>query len=198
MGCKLVFVYCVGKSHMSCFSRWLAHCFNTFYWKDHPFKHRIILASLSKSNWPKTLTKTTEHVSVGPSTHAWKRKSLFHLNFWKHCRVVISSKYLLPSHSPQLSSLFPFWDFNYMLKSALPGTVPQFRDSSFFLFQPFFLPQLILECSVSMSSHSLTSSSTVSVAAAAAAAAAKSLQLYPTLCDPIDSSPPGPAVPGIL
>ena len=32
----------------------------------------------------------------------------------------------------------------------------------------------------------------------AAAAAAKSLQSYPTLCDPIDSSPPGSAVPGIL
>ena len=31
-----------------------------------------------------------------------------------------------------------------------------------------------------------------------AAAAAKSLQLCPTLWDPIDSSPPGPAVPGIL
>ena len=30
------------------------------------------------------------------------------------------------------------------------------------------------------------------------AAAAKSLQLCPTLCDPIDGSPPGPAVPGIL
>ena len=30
-----------------------------------------------------------------------------------------------------------------------------------------------------------------------AAAAAKSLQLCPTLCDPIDDSPPGPAVPGI-
>ena len=30
------------------------------------------------------------------------------------------------------------------------------------------------------------------------AAAAKSLQLCPTLCDPIDSSPPGSAVPGIL
>ena len=30
------------------------------------------------------------------------------------------------------------------------------------------------------------------------AAAAKSLQLCPTLCDPIDSSPPGFAVPGIL
>ena len=33
---------------------------------------------------------------------------------------------------------------------------------------------------------------------AAAAAAAKSLQSCPTLCDPIDSSPPGPPVPGIL
>ena len=35
-------------------------------------------------------------------------------------------------------------------------------------------------------------------AAAAAAAAAKSLQLCPKLCDPIDSSPPGSAVPGSL
>ena len=34
--------------------------------------------------------------------------------------------------------------------------------------------------------------------AAAAAAAAKLLQLRPTLCNPIDSSPPGTPVPGIL
>ena len=33
---------------------------------------------------------------------------------------------------------------------------------------------------------------------AAAAAAAKSLQSYPTLCNPIDGSPPGSPVPGIL
>ena len=33
---------------------------------------------------------------------------------------------------------------------------------------------------------------------AAAAAAAKSLQSCPTLCNPIDSSPPGSSVPGIL
>ena len=32
----------------------------------------------------------------------------------------------------------------------------------------------------------------------AAAAAAASLQSCPTLCDPIDSSPPGSALPGIL
>ena len=31
-----------------------------------------------------------------------------------------------------------------------------------------------------------------------AAAAAKSFQSYPTLCDPIDGSPPGSPVPGIL
>ena len=36
------------------------------------------------------------------------------------------------------------------------------------------------------------------VPAAAAAAAAKLLQLCPTLCDPIDGSPPGFPVPGIL
>ena len=34
--------------------------------------------------------------------------------------------------------------------------------------------------------------------AGAAAAAAKSIQSCLTLCDPIDGSPPGPAVPGIL
>ena len=33
---------------------------------------------------------------------------------------------------------------------------------------------------------------------AAAAAAAKSRQSCPTLCDPIDGSPPGSPVPGIL
>ena len=32
----------------------------------------------------------------------------------------------------------------------------------------------------------------------AAAAAAKWLQSCPTLCDPIDGSPPGPTIPGIL
>ena len=41
-------------------------------------------------------------------------------------------------------------------------------------------------------------SSLVSASPAAAAAAAKSLQSCPTLCDPIDGSPPGSPVPGIL
>ena len=38
----------------------------------------------------------------------------------------------------------------------------------------------------------------IECSAVAAAAAAKSLQLCPTLCDPIDGSPPGSPVPGIL
>ena len=38
----------------------------------------------------------------------------------------------------------------------------------------------------------------IQYAAAAAAAAAKSLQSCPTLCDPIDGSPAGSLVPGIL
>ena len=44
----------------------------------------------------------------------------------------------------------------------------------------------------------IATDSTVSAAAAAAAAAAKSLQSCPTLCGPIDGSPPGSPVPGIL
>ena len=44
----------------------------------------------------------------------------------------------------------------------------------------------------------LSLKSHVSAAAAAAAAAAKSLQSCPTLCNPIDSSPLGSSVPGIL
>ena len=38
----------------------------------------------------------------------------------------------------------------------------------------------------------------VSTMHAAAAAAAKSLQSYPTLCDPIDGSPQDSPIPGIL
>ena len=41
-------------------------------------------------------------------------------------------------------------------------------------------------------------SNPASAAAAAAAAAAESLQSCPTLCDPIDGSPPGSPIPGIL
>ena len=41
-------------------------------------------------------------------------------------------------------------------------------------------------------------SDTTEVTEHAAAAAAKSRQSCPTLCDPIDGSPPGSTIPGIL
>ena len=50
----------------------------------------------------------------------------------------------------------------------------------------------------STTSLTLSFSHLKGVLAAAAAAAAKSLQLCPTLCDPIDGSPPVSSVPGIL
>ena len=46
--------------------------------------------------------------------------------------------------------------------------------------------------------HHTEISGEVFQAAASAAALAKSLQSCPTLCDPIDDSPPGSTVPGIL
>ena len=47
-------------------------------------------------------------------------------------------------------------------------------------------------------SKSKTNSDVAGPGNAAAAAAAKSLQSCPTLCDPVDGSPPGSPVPGIL
>ena len=61
---------------------------------------------------------------------------------------------------------------------------------------PALIPS-ILAPPMSLNGPSLCSV-THSAAAAAAAAVAKSLQSCPTLCDPIDGSPPGSPVPGIL
>ena len=47
-------------------------------------------------------------------------------------------------------------------------------------------------------SGNIQTKQTEATLSAAAAAAAKSLQSYPTLCDPIDGSPPGSPVPEIL
>ena len=64
----------------------------------------------------------------------------------------------------------------------------------FLLFRPStdqMTPNHIME-------DNLLHSKSTDLNAAAAVAAAKSLQLCPTLCDPIDGSPPGSPVPGIL
>ena len=58
-------------------------------------------------------------------------------------------------------------------------------------------PALLLN-KASCSRFSHLASARTSQKTSAAAAAAKSLQSCPTLCDPIDGSPPGSPVPGIL
>ena len=64
-------------------------------------------------------------------------------------------------------------------------------SSSISSLSPNFNPSLLFSSVQSLSHVQL-------FALAAAAAAAKSLQSCPTLCDPVDSSPPGFPVPGIL
>ena len=61
------------------------------------------------------------------------------------------------------------------------------------------LPDVGMEfMSSTLAGRSFTTKPPAAAAAAAAVAAAKSLQSFPTLCDPIDSSPPGSPIPGIL
>ena len=56
-------------------------------------------------------------------------------------------------------------------------------------------PQTIAALELSLMEQALLSSL---LACILSAAAAKSLQSYPTLCDPRDGNPPGSPVPGIL
>ena len=61
---------------------------------------------------------------------------------------------------------------------------------------PWIEPMSLM--SPTLAGRFFTTSATWEASSPLAAAAAKSLQLCPTLCDPIDSSPPGSPIPGIL
>ena len=63
---------------------------------------------------------------------------------------------------------------------------------------PFYNPQLEIHLSSIFVLLKLTFVFTHAYNGNTAAAATKSLQSCPTLCDPIDGSPPGSPVPGIL
>ena len=65
----------------------------------------------------------------------------------------------------------------------------------------FFISQIVTQTAFSPKLHRCLCTVTLGtliMPLAAAAAAAKSLQSCPTLCDPVDGSPPGSPVPGIL
>ena len=60
------------------------------------------------------------------------------------------------------------------------------------------LQNLLNNLVILSSNNSLLRPNNMSITGIAAAAAAKSLQSCPALCSPIDGSPPGSPVPGIL
>ena len=78
-----------------------------------------------------------------------------------------------------------------------PGPLYVQGTQSSYLFMYYFYQVKLLTVFLFLIDVSLIYN-VVLITAAATAAAAKSLQLCPTLCDPIDSSPPGSPVPGIL
>ena len=63
---------------------------------------------------------------------------------------------------------------------------------------PFPSPRDLPDPGIEPGSPAVQADSLLSEPLAAATAAAKSLQSCPTLCDPIDGSPPGSPIPGIL
>ena len=91
-------------------------------------------------------------------------------------------------YSGLISFMIDWYDFPFPRDSQESFPIPQFKiiSSSVLIFS--------LQ-SVQLSHPYMTTGKTIGLTAAAAA---KSLQLCLTLCDPIDGSPPGSAVPGIL
>ena len=96
-----------------------------------------------------------------------------------------------------LSSAFCFWDILLTTHSCLSWRI----SFQLFTFQNFVCHLLLFTCFTCPNLIACSLSSSLSLApwrTNLAAAAAKSLQSCPSLCDPIDGSPPGSPIPGIL
>ena len=101
--------------------------------------------------------------------------------------LVIPPNYLILCYPIILPSIFPAWGSFPMSQLFTPGGQSIGASAS-------VLPVNIQ----GWIPLGLTVKSQLTWLEHAAATASKSLQLCPTLCDPIDGSPPGSAVPGIL
>ena len=114
----------------------------------------------------------------------------FFLKIWPHCPICILCMYVFVispfatpwtvAHQASLSVGFSRQEYRSGLLFSPPGSFPNQGSN------------LHLLCLLHW--HHLRSYSSL----AAAAAAIKSLQSCPTLCDPIDGSPPGSSVHGIF
>ena len=82
-----------------------------------------------------------------------------------------------------------------MAPKDVHGVEPQFLD---FIQECFSRSLLVVRLGVGWKARQLALGQRSLQLNVAAAAAAKSRQSCPTLCDPIDGSPPGSPVPGIL
>ena len=120
---------------------------------------------------------------------------------FKCCYYNIFLQHISPSCNIYLQSYNNITQYSYLVK----------MDSIFLFLKTYFkmyLAAIGLSCSVWTVSSSLQcadsllrhvgSSSLTERVTGRKAAAAKSLQSWPTLCDPTDGRPPGSPVPGIL
>ena len=134
---------------------------------------------------------------IPPSIRVFSNESTLHMRWPKYRSFSIS---IIPSK--EIPGLISF-RMDWMDHLAVPGTLKS-------LLQHHSSKVSILQCSafftVQLSHQYMTTGKTIALtrrtfvgnvsAFQYAAAAAKSLQLCPTLCDPIDGSPPGSPVPG--
>ena len=93
-------------------------------------------------------------------------------------------------------SVFNFCQFHYLVSQCVPPWVYPAWDSLHFLDLVDHFLSHVREIFSYFSSDIF--SSPFSLSSLSAAAAAKSFQLCPTLCDPIEGSPPGFSIPRIL
>ena len=89
------------------------------------------------------------------------------------------------------------WDEEWCLCTLISDR-PKFKAWLWHLLNEKILGELCNQCVLVPFSVKIRRIDRVVMKTAAAAAAAKSLQSCPTLCDPIDVSPPGSPIPGIL
>ena len=144
--------------------------------------------------------------SIFPSIRVFSNESALHIRWPKYWSFSFSI-----SPSNEYSGLISF-SMDWMDLLAVQGTLKSLLQhhsskASILWHSAFFIVQLSHPYMTTGKTIALTRRSFVGkvmsllfnmLSAAAAAAAAKSLQLCPTLCDPIDGSPPGSPVPGIL
>ena len=127
--------------------------------------------------------------SIAPSIRVFSNESTLHMRwpkYWSFSLSIIPSKEI-----PGLISFRMDWLDLLAVQGTLKSLLQHHISKASILQRSAFF-------TVQLSHPYMTTGKTIALTAAAAAAAAKSLQSFPTLCDPIDGSPPGSPISGIL